>query len=93
MAPKILPTPSRPTTPSVQLPDPVVPTSGVLPAGDLKPRSEQAIPPADPNTLGVTADDIRQLAYRKWEEAGRPEGDGTEFWLQAERELKHAFLD
>ncbi len=31
---------------------------------------------------------IRALAYRKWEAAGCPEGDGTEFWLEAEQEIK-----
>jgi hypothetical protein len=31
---------------------------------------------------------IRALAYRKWEAAGCPEGDGTEFWLDAEQEIK-----
>jgi len=34
-----------------------------------------------------TADEIRQLAYEKWEAAGKPPGDGSEFWLQAEKEL------
>jgi hypothetical protein len=29
---------------------------------------------------------IREAAYRRWEEAGRPEGDGVEFWLEAERD-------
>lgn len=28
---------------------------------------------------------IREAAYRRWEEAGRPGGDGVEFWLEAER--------
>lgn len=31
---------------------------------------------------------IRVLAYQKWEAAGCPEGDGTEFWLDAEEEIK-----
>lgn len=31
---------------------------------------------------------IRELAYSKWEAAGFPEGDGFDFWLEAERELK-----
>lgn len=31
---------------------------------------------------------IRALAYQKWEAAGCPEGDGTEFWLEAEQEIK-----
>lgn len=35
----------------------------------------------------VTADDVHQCAYRKWESAGMPTGDGIDFWLQAEHEL------
>jgi hypothetical protein len=31
---------------------------------------------------------IRELAYLKWEAAGFPAGDGFNFWLEAERELK-----
>ena len=36
----------------------------------------------------MTIDDaaIREAAYYKWLAAGEPEGDGLEFWLQAERE-------
>lgn len=30
---------------------------------------------------------VRELAYDKWVKAGRPEGDGTDFWLEAEEEL------
>ena len=30
---------------------------------------------------------IRHHAYGKWESAGKPEGDGTGFWLEAEKEL------
>lgn len=30
---------------------------------------------------------VRVLAYEIWEKAGCPEGDGVEFWLQAESEL------
>jgi hypothetical protein len=29
----------------------------------------------------------RVRAYELWEAAGHPEGDGVEFWLEAEREL------
>jgi hypothetical protein len=32
---------------------------------------------------------ISHLAYAKWEAAGRPEGDGLKFWVEAERELLH----
>ena len=35
----------------------------------------------------VAADDIRLCAYRKWERAGKPTGDGIQFWLQAEQQL------
>jgi hypothetical protein len=35
----------------------------------------------------VSVEAIRLLAYRKWEAAGRPAGDGINFWLEAEREL------
>jgi hypothetical protein len=34
-----------------------------------------------------SAEDIRLIAYRKWENAGKPVGDGTKFWLEAENEL------
>lgn len=33
-------------------------------------------------------DEICVLAYKKWEQAGRPCGDGKEFWVTAENELK-----
>ena len=31
---------------------------------------------------------IRDLAYAKWELAGRPCGDGVDFWLDAELECE-----
>jgi hypothetical protein len=34
-------------------------------------------------------DEIRPLAYQKWEEAGCPASDGVEFWLAAEAEILH----
>lgn len=38
---------------------------------------------------GVSLEDaIRVRAYQNWERAGRPEGDGVAFWLEAEAELK-----
>jgi hypothetical protein len=35
----------------------------------------------------VYLNDIRDLAYRKWDTAGRPSGDCVRFWLAAEEEL------
>lgn len=31
-------------------------------------------------------DAIRLSAYQKWERAGKPPGDGVQFWLEAEQE-------
>ncbi len=30
---------------------------------------------------------IREYAYLLWEEAGYPEGDGVDFWVQAEQNV------
>jgi hypothetical protein len=30
---------------------------------------------------------IREAAYSKWDQAGRPPSDGVAFWLEAEREF------
>ena len=52
--------------------------------------------PGKPATVSNTADDtgklashdhIRLCAYQKWETAGKPTGDGVQFWLEAEQEL------
>ena len=34
--------------------------------------------------------DLRVCAYLKWEAAGKHDGDGTQFWLEAEKELLQA---
>jgi hypothetical protein len=39
------------------------------------------------NSLSVTEDRIRERAYLKWEAAGRPPGDGANFWIEAQQEL------
>lgn len=31
---------------------------------------------------------VRELAYHLWERAGRPEGDGSNFWHEAELQFK-----
>lgn len=35
----------------------------------------------------VPEEHIRTLAYRLWDEAGRPEGRSNEFWNEAQRQL------
>lgn len=35
----------------------------------------------------VSDEDIRLCAYQKWEAAGKPAGDGLQFWVEAEQDL------
>ena len=35
----------------------------------------------------ISEEDLRLCAYLKWEAAGKPSGDGVQFWLEAEQEL------
>jgi len=39
------------------------------------------------NAQLASAEDIWLCAYQKWEAAGKPTGDGVQFWLEAEQEL------
>jgi hypothetical protein len=60
-------------------------TWSIKPAGGTTPAAKPAA------AAPVTDDDaVRLAAYRRWEAAGRPPGDGMEFWLAAERELRGA---
>jgi hypothetical protein len=47
--------------------------------------SGPAIPPEHIPNFAQEA--IRHRAYLKWEAAGQPDGDGVDFWLDAEQEL------
>jgi hypothetical protein len=38
-------------------------------------------------TLEEHEKQVRELAYLKWEQAGYPESDGVQFWLEAENEV------
>jgi hypothetical protein len=44
-------------------------------------------PPKPRENAPPTEEAIRLGAYYRWDAAGRPGGDGTRFWLEAEREL------
>ena len=37
--------------------------------------------------LDACEEEIRELAYAKWEAAGCPSGDGFDFWLEAENQV------
>lgn len=41
----------------------------------------------------VSDEDIRLCAYQKWEAVGKPTGDGVQFWLEAEQELREGKLE
>jgi hypothetical protein len=41
----------------------------------------------DHNAPMVSVEDIRLCAYQKWVNAGKPIGDGIQFWREAEHEL------
>jgi hypothetical protein len=56
-------------------------------------RRRTTMTPVSTATLPVAngthgEDEIRNLAYQKWQEAGCPDGDGVYFWLEAEAELQ-----
>ena len=60
-------------------------------AGPGEPASptKAAVASSDNDHKGklVSDEDIRLWAYQKWEAAGKPTGDGVQFWLEAEQEL------
>jgi hypothetical protein len=56
---------------------PTIPTKVAMRSGDNDHRKS------------VSDEDIRLCAYQKWEAAGKPAGDGVQFWLEAEQELMH----
>ena len=49
----------------------------VISDGDVKPVNDTVVP----------EESVRISAYLKWEAAGKPDGDGVNFWLEAEREM------
>jgi hypothetical protein len=53
----------------------------------MVPETPPANLPIPPQPLTPDEEAIRARAYQLWEAAGRPDGEGVEFWLEAEREL------
>lgn len=41
-----------------------------------------------PGTFDYTKDEVQKRAYKLWEDAGRPQSDGREFWLRAEQDCQ-----
>lgn len=56
------------------------------PATAAAPKTRKATPKAKP-AAEVMPEEIERLAYRLWEERGRPEGTSTEDWNRAQQLL------
>ncbi len=52
-----------------------------------KPKEGGPTSPTPPAREPLSADEIRLRAYLRWEAAGKPPGDGVNFWGEAEQEL------
>lgn len=59
-------------------------------ASETKPEEASVVAEPSPKGKPLFDEAIRMCAYRKWEAAGRPSGDGVRFWLDAEKELAQA---
>lgn len=51
-------------------------------------RTAYSPPASRSQSKAAGEDDVRRKAYLKWEAAGKPCGDGVNFWLDAEKELR-----
>jgi len=64
-------------------------TTAAADPGQPTTPTKSAVASGDNNHNGklVSEEAIRLCAYQKWEAAGKPPGDGVQFWLEAEEEL------
>lgn len=68
--------------------NPVMPTKEPPRPNDFEREYRESRVPCVPHG-GITLEEaIRARAYQLWDHAGRPEGDGVSFWLEAEQQLK-----
>lgn len=63
------------------------PNATVVQAGE---HGRNAARPENQQPTNACQEAIRVLAHSKWEAAGCPAGDGVEFWIEAEREVRAA---
>jgi hypothetical protein len=52
------------------------------------PGRPQSVQPTDMPSSEVGGEEIARLAYLLWEQAGCPEGQSEQHWLEAERQLR-----
>jgi len=68
----------------------MVPRESAPASPALVTTSPQGVP-RDPDCTprSLYLNDIWRLARQKWNVAGKPDGDSSRFWLEAEQELLH----
>lgn len=72
-------------TPSA--PPPAAPTKAPAAARSTPADAADAVSLQPAANDATREDAIRARAYFLWEQAGRPDGDGVEFWTRAEQEM------
>jgi len=87
-----------PSSADKRLPTMGAPVDSPAPEGSAptprKPPSSLPAPVSDSPTANrlqsdktISLEEVRHLAYLKWEAAGKPDGDGAQFWIEAEQQL------
>ncbi len=66
---------------------PVPQSASVQPPGEPKAAVAPELEGQAPKARLACEETVRIRAYQKWETAGKPHGNGVQFWLEAEREL------
>jgi hypothetical protein len=64
-------------------------TASSHPTNEPKPDSASVLAKPSPNDKPPSQEAVRLCAYQRWETAGKPGGNGINFWLEAEQELSH----
>jgi Protein of unknown function (DUF2934) len=60
------------------------------PTSETKPAVASVLVEPSPNSETISEEAIRLGAYRHWVTAGKPSGDGVNFWLEAKSEFSQA---
>lgn len=77
----------RQTTPATSVDDSIVDPNATPVVLTIEHGCEAVCTPIQ-QPINACEEAIRALAHSKWQAAGCPAGDGFDFWLVAEREVK-----
>jgi hypothetical protein len=64
--------------------------ASAYPTSETKPAVASVLVEPSPNSETISEEAIRLGAYRHWVTAGKPSGDGVNFWLEAKSEFSQA---